>query len=109
MCTTASAPGEKFDAYVDALVERGGEAEAPSLVETFRPHWDHNLGDGRLGAAAFRSGDDRLAEPLLVRLRHSLEDWHGSDEMNDLAGTLAPQGTCRRPARSSCSTRGTAC
>ncbi len=84
--------GEHFDEYVDALIESGRQGEIPGLIERFRPHWDHNLGYGRLGSAAFKSGHDELAESFIVRLRHSAKDWCRSEEMNALAEIWQRQG-----------------
>jgi hypothetical protein len=84
--------GEKFESYVNALIEVTRHADVAALVETLRPHWDHNLGYGKLGSAAFRSGHDELAEPFLVKLRDSYEDWFRSNEINDLAEIWQRQG-----------------
>lgn len=84
--------GENFERYVDALIELGRQAEIPGLIETFRPHWEHNLGYGYLGAAAFKSGYDQIAERFLVTLRHSLKDWCRCEEMGFLAEIWKNQG-----------------
>jgi hypothetical protein len=84
--------GDVFPQYVDALVEMNRQAEVPDLIALFEPHLDHNLGYGMLGGAAFRSGHDALAERFLVKLRHSMEDWCRSEEMNDLAEIWCRQG-----------------
>ncbi|QEH35985.1 hypothetical protein OJF2_45430 [Aquisphaera giovannonii] len=84
--------GGTFDSYVDALIELGRRDEVPALVETFRPHWDHNLGRARLAAAAFRSGHDAIAEPLLLTLRTTLESWGRDEAVAQLAAIWKRQG-----------------
>jgi hypothetical protein len=84
--------GEAFDAYIDALVELNRQADVPALLARFRPHWDHNLGYGKLGSAAFRSGHDHIAESFIVKLRHSMNDWCRSEEIGFLAGIWKKQG-----------------
>lgn len=77
--------GWHFATYVDALVELGRSSDVGTLVGRFRKYWNHNLGYGQLGRAAFQCGDDVTAEPFLVRLREDLKDWYRSHEMSDLA------------------------
>lgn len=84
--------GEAFDRYVDALVDLDRQADVPALLEMFRPHWDHNLGYGKLGSAAFKSGHDRIAECFIVKLRDSTEDWCRSEEIGFLAEIWKKQG-----------------
>jgi hypothetical protein len=84
--------GEAFDRYINALIELNRQAEVPALVAKFRPHWDHNLGYGKLGSAAFRSGHDQIAEIFLHKLRHSDKDWCRSREMELLAEIWKKQG-----------------
>jgi hypothetical protein len=84
--------GEAFDRYVDALIELNRQADVPALLEKFRPHWDHNLGYGKLGSAAFKSGHDQIAESFIVTLRHSMKDWCRSQEIGFLAEIWKKQG-----------------
>jgi hypothetical protein len=84
--------GNNFDTYVDALIELNRRNEVPALIEKFRPYWDHNLGYGKLGSAAFKSGHDQLAEAFILRLRHSMKDWFRSEEINNLANVWHRQG-----------------
>lgn len=77
--------GENFDKYVDALVSRDRSADVVELVETLAPHWDHNLGYGKLGSAAFKAGSREIAEPFLLKLRDGLESYYRSEEMSMLA------------------------
>ena len=84
--------GETFDAYVDALIELNRQSEVPALVEKFRPHWDHNLGYGKLGSSAFKSGHEKIAESFIVTLRNSLKDWCRCEEMGYLAEIWKKQG-----------------
>jgi hypothetical protein len=83
--------GKNFEAYVEALVELDRRSEVAPLVEKFGPFWDHNLGYGRLGMAAFKSGHDSLAASFIDRLR-SMKDWYRCDEMNALAEIWHRQG-----------------
>jgi hypothetical protein len=84
--------GQAFETYVDALIELNRHAHVPTLLEKFRPHWDHNLGFGKLGSAAFKSGHDQIAESFIVRLRHSLKDWYRCEEIGFLAEIWTKQG-----------------
>jgi hypothetical protein len=84
--------GSNFERYVDALIEQNRHAEVPALVERFRPHWQHNLGYGTLGMAAFRVGDRLIAEELFVRLRESYADWGRAEEMDLLAAIWHDRG-----------------
>jgi hypothetical protein len=77
--------GARLDDYVNALIDLGRKSEIPLLIEQFRPYWDHNRGYGMLGSAAYRSGFDSLAEPLLIKLKDGLKDWHRCEEMGFLA------------------------
>jgi hypothetical protein len=74
-----------FGAYVEALVKSGRTRDIPVLVELFRPHWDHPLGYGKFGTAAFKSGHDELAEEWLTRFRDSCEKWYCWAEIGLLA------------------------
>jgi hypothetical protein len=85
--------GEAFDSYVDALIELNRQADVPALLEKFRPHWAHNLGYGKLGTAAFKSGHEQIAESFFVKLRRSMpKDWCRSDESGFLAQIWKRQG-----------------
>jgi hypothetical protein len=70
----------------------GRQAELPALVELFRPHWDHNLGYGTLGTAAFKGGYDELAVPFFLRLRESPKIWCSHREARFLAEIWHRQG-----------------
>lgn len=80
-----SAPGLHFEAAVDALVAGGRADDIAPLVTFFAPHWDHNLGHGLLGTAAFKAGDHDTAEGFFLKLKAGLEDWHRCEEMPLLA------------------------
>jgi hypothetical protein len=81
----SSAAGAGFDKYVNALVELQRPLEIVPLIELFAPHWEHNLGYGQLGNAAFKAGRDDLAEKYYLRLKEGLEDWQRVEEMSHLA------------------------
>jgi hypothetical protein len=88
--------GERFQIYVDALMSRGRSAEALELFELFAPHWDNNLGYGRLGSAAFKVGQWDMAEPYLKRLREGLKEYYRSEEMSMLAEIWHDRGEAER-------------
>ncbi|MBA2116770.1 HEAT repeat domain-containing protein [Bremerella alba] len=77
--------GEGFDVYVDALKADSREAEIVGLIEAFEPHWQHNLGYGRLGRAAFLAGHGDIAEPFFVKIRDGMESYYRCEEMSMLA------------------------
>lgn len=84
--------GEAFDAYVDALIGLNRQADVATLIEKFRSHWDHNLGYGKLGVAAFKSGNDQIAESFFLKLRGSMKDWQRHEEISFLAEIWSRQG-----------------
>lgn len=77
--------GNNFDAYINALVVRGRLGEVLPIVELFSPLWNHNLGNARLGSAAFKAGRMDVAEQYFVKLRNELKDCCRSEEMGLLA------------------------
>lgn len=77
--------GENFNQYIEALVSRDRSADVAGLIEIFSLHWDHNLGYGYLGTAAFRAGSTGIAEPFLLKLREELDDYCRCEEMSMLA------------------------
>lgn len=84
--------GKTLDAYVDALIALGRNVEVPEVLARFEPCWNHNLGYGRLGAAAFRAGAFALADRLLTTLHQSYRDVHRSQDMDLLAEVWRRQG-----------------
>lgn len=80
-----STVGEQFEAYVAALVAVERKADVMTLVKFLEPHWQHNLGYGKLATAAFAAGDHAFAEPYILKIREGLEDWFRSEEMLLLA------------------------
>lgn len=87
-----AALGKGFDEYVVALVESGRQAEVIPLMDLFAPHFQHNLGYGRLATAAFKAGRDDLSEKFCLLLKGGLEDWQRSEEMSYLAEIWQRQG-----------------
>ena len=83
--STTSIVSGNFGKYVEALVELGRGSEVLPLVEKFAPIWDHNLGYGQLGTAAFRAGHDEVAEVHFLKLLEGFENYCRSDEMSFLA------------------------
>ncbi|MBL8811255.1 MAG: hypothetical protein JNM43_13855 [Planctomycetaceae bacterium] len=53
---------EHFEAYTNALIEKGRTDDVAALITRLTPHFDHNLGHVQLGAAAFRINNLELAE-----------------------------------------------
>jgi hypothetical protein len=84
--------GQTFEQYVDALIQLNRQADVPSLLEKFRPYWDHNLGYGQLGTAAFKTGHDKIAETFILKLRHSMKDWCRCEEIGFLAEIWMREG-----------------
>ena len=92
-CSGSMSPlGDKFERYIDALVELRRQADIPPLVERLRPHWEHNLGYELLGTAAFKAGRDDLAEPFLTQLQQSMDEWERAEGMDVLAEIWLRQG-----------------
>ncbi len=86
-----SAVGNHFAAYFDALVENQRAAEVQGLIETFTPYWDHNLGYGQLGEAAFKANLWQIAEPYLVKL-HGMKEYQRAEGMSMLAEIMHDRG-----------------
>jgi len=80
-----SAVGKNFEQYVNALVELQRQPEIIPLIELLAPRWQHNLGFGQLGSAAFKAGRDDLAETFYLQLKEGLEDWQRAEQMSYLA------------------------
>jgi hypothetical protein len=81
-----------FEKYMEALVATGRTASVEAVIEALAPHWDHNLGYGKLATAAFRCGLFDVAEGYCVRLRQSMAEWHRSEAMSLLAEIWFGQG-----------------
>lgn len=77
--------GGSFDTCVDALNEQNRETEITALIDAFEPHWQHNLGYGRLGRAAYLAGDHDLAEPFFLKIHDGMESFYRSETMSMLA------------------------
>ncbi|QDU75419.1 hypothetical protein Pan97_24510 [Bremerella volcania] len=77
--------GVSFDAYVDALKSQNHEAEIAATIEVFEPHWQHNLGYGRLGSAAYLAGQYDVAEPFFLNIRDGMDSYYRSETMSMLA------------------------
>jgi hypothetical protein len=87
-----SALGDAFDNYINALVELNRQKEIIPLIELFEPHWQHNLGYGRLGSAAFKANRDDVSEKFCLKLKEGLKGWQRSEEMSCLAEIWHRQG-----------------
>lgn len=79
--------GENFEHYVDALISVKRNDEVRPLIARFEPYWDHNLGRGLIGEAAFKVGDFDFAETHLVSVRENMEEW-GRSKMMDLLAEI---------------------
>jgi hypothetical protein len=88
--------GRHFDAYVDALVSVGRAKEINELIERFAPHWNHNLGYGKLGRAAYRAGLRDTAELYFVKLRGGYQDYNRAEEMSLLAEIWHQRGETQK-------------
>jgi hypothetical protein len=84
--------GQHFQAHVDALVGAGRQADLESLIEFLAPAWDHGLGMGELGTAAFKGRRDDLAESFFVRLREVSVVSYRGEPMSLLAEIWVRQG-----------------
>jgi hypothetical protein len=82
----------EFSPYVDALIETGRGSEIPALIERFAPHWEHNLGYGLLGRAAFKIKQFDRSEQYFTKLREGMEHYCRSENMSHLAEIWAQQG-----------------
>jgi hypothetical protein len=80
-----AALGKNFELHVQALIELKRPQEVIPLIELFAPHWQHNLGYGTLGSAAFKAGRDDVAEKFCLLLKNGLEEWQRAEEMAYLA------------------------
>lgn len=87
--------GNGFDQYVSALMGSGRRQEIIPLIELFTPHFQHNLGYGRLATAGFKAGRDDIAEKFCLLLKEGLEDWQRAEEMSYLAEVWLRQGRTR--------------
>ena len=77
--------GEAFDDYVKSLLATKDTTRVESTIELFAPHWDHNLGNGKLGELAFKIGRNDLAERHLHKLSKEGVRIHVGEEMSMLA------------------------
>jgi hypothetical protein len=88
--------GEAFDTYVEAIVSCRRSAEVVDLIEFFAPHWDHNLGYGRLGRAAFKADRRDVAERFFLKLQDGLDAYYRFEEMSRLAEIWHDRGDVER-------------
>jgi hypothetical protein len=84
--------GQHFQSYVDSLVRAGRQTELESLIGFFAPAWDHGLGLGELGTAAFKGRRDDLAEAFFNRLREASAVSYRGEPMSLLAEVWVRQG-----------------
>lgn len=77
--------GNQFEAYTTRLAELGEFEKVVRLIQLFDPHWQHNLGFGMLGRAAFVAQDWDLAESYFLKLKEGLDTYFRCDEMSQLA------------------------
>lgn len=77
--------GKNFSGYVEVRKKRGDKQRITELIETFAPHWDHNLGYGTIGNAAFDAEQWDLAERYFLKLKKGMDSYVRCEEMSRLA------------------------
>ena len=92
-------PSKQFDAFVESMISLGDASQVPPIIRILEPHWDHNLGYGTLGRAAYSSGDLETAERFFIKLRNSYHDWHRAEEMSSLAKIWHQQGRSKEASQ----------
>lgn len=90
--------GGAFDAYIDALKALHRDTDITAVVEFFEPYWQHNLGYGRLGRAAYLAGEYDLAEPFFLDIRDGMEAFYRSETMSMLAEIWHQRGETKAAA-----------
>ncbi|GAA4454526.1 hypothetical protein [Novipirellula rosea] len=88
--------GQKFDDYVSLLISHNRSEQVAELIDLFADHWQHNLGYGTLGTAAFDSGDFATAEKYFEKLREGLDSYYRSAQMSQLAEIWHSRGETQR-------------
>lgn len=84
--------GDRFLSYIDGLIANGRGEEFNELHQLFAPYWDHNLGYGLLGSAAFKVGQLDVAESYFDKQRHGVDDYCRYAEMSLLAEIWCGRG-----------------
>lgn len=74
------------------MVRAGHGNEIGATIHVLAPFWDHNSGYGMLGKAAFKCGEDTLAESFFLKLHNNYRDSHRSEEMGLLAEIWCKRG-----------------
>ncbi|WP_372718520.1 HEAT repeat domain-containing protein [Novipirellula sp.] len=87
---------QNFNEYVSLLISHNRREQVAGLIDLLTDHWQHNLGYGRLGTAAFDSGDFATAEKFFEKLRDGLESYYRSAEMSCLAEIWHSRGETQR-------------
>lgn len=84
--------GRNFEKYVDALVAEERKSDIVKWVEWFTPYWQHNLGHGQLGMAAFKAGAYEPAERHFLSLYEGMDEYYRGESMSMLAEIWFHQG-----------------
>jgi hypothetical protein len=87
--------GKNFETYVRALIATGRASAVPTVINLFAPYWDHNLGYGQLGNAAYLVEAFDTAEHYFAKLRGAYENWYRAEEMSLLAEIWQRRGRTR--------------
>ena len=88
--------GENFSGYVEVLKKRGDKQRIVELIETFAPHWDHNLGYGTIGNAAFDAEQWDLAERYFLKLKKGMDSYVRCEQMSRLASIWHARGETKQ-------------
>lgn len=78
------AVGRNLISYLELLVAAGRSDEIKELMKFFEPYFDHNLGYGLFGNAAFMAKDFELSEYYLTKL-HNDPNCYNNDKIFILA------------------------
>lgn len=84
--------GANFSAYVEVLKNKGNTKRIVELIEKFAPHWDHNLGYGTIGNAAFDAEQWGLAEGYFLKLKEGMDSYVRCEQMSRLASIWHARG-----------------
>lgn len=84
--------GENFSGYIEILKQRGDKQRIAELIETFAHHWDHNLGYGTLGNAAFDAELWDVAERYFLKLKDGMDSYVRCEQMSRLASIWHARG-----------------
>jgi hypothetical protein len=93
--TLSSPLPEHFVEYVDALIATGRSKDVLAAVETFRQHWDHNLGYGMLAQASQKAGDEAAALRYFEKAFSGGKTFPFTDDADRYAEILVRKGRAK--------------